>query len=249
MLLETHWAAITKAENDFNDYCSSKEIYELYINECLKQQVWLGYRSMTFYAYHHSIAVYLWHKNTSQRMELVLTDPDLMIANQPSHTIHMLYTAGATHYNLLVPPNTLVAEHTLRVDPALAHSEPEKKRDNHPQWFSENRKHSTTAMREWITAETADVNATARKSQIKAIDEYISARESTGGTQRVHSVFHFPTGFGKSYVAIIALAKMKEKSYIFVPTILLIDQFLKDFKTLCSYDQSQSATHCNRPHC
>ncbi len=93
-LVEEIYARRRKA---LEEYCSSKEIYELYVN-AYRGKLWLGYKSALLFAQAKKITVYIWRKDTTNTISIL----DSEVSRNQNEVFHLLLTRGYTHYNLLV---------------------------------------------------------------------------------------------------------------------------------------------------
>ncbi len=93
---------IIQSEQTINQYCQTEEVYTLYVN-ALGGRLWLGYQSALLYAKNNGISLYIWRKGYDNSDPLVLIDHHHAVGS--GQVIHMLHTAGFTHFNLLVEKN------------------------------------------------------------------------------------------------------------------------------------------------
>ncbi len=87
------------AEQKLSAYCQREDVYRMYV-EAYRGHLWLGYKSILLYAKLSDITVYIWKKaEVGQKLEIV----GKSISEQPvqGQVIHMLFTKGYTHFNLL----------------------------------------------------------------------------------------------------------------------------------------------------
>lgn len=88
-------------------YCQSKKIALVYIHAYENTKLFLGYKTALLYAKHHNINLLIWKKiGDTQKIELMNDDNldklNLQGSEQPRNTIHMVFSGGYTHFNLLV---------------------------------------------------------------------------------------------------------------------------------------------------
>jgi hypothetical protein len=96
--------AVDQAEANLENYCQTKDVFKYYIKLFVDTGLWLDYKSALLYAKQTNIALYIWRKEENNPSQLTLIDYHEIKGS--SHTIqkeiHMLFTSGFTHFNLLL---------------------------------------------------------------------------------------------------------------------------------------------------
>jgi predicted Ser/Thr protein kinase len=95
--------AVHQAETSFEIYCQNKEVFKYYIESFVNTALWLDYKSALLYAKQTNIALYIWEKDENNPSQLTLIDYHEITgsSNAIQNVIHMLFTNGFTHFNLL----------------------------------------------------------------------------------------------------------------------------------------------------
>ena len=89
---------LTKAEGETQQYYCKEEAFEYYL-ERLNSNWWLGYKSALLYAEAEKFNLCIWKKEeNSNEVSLV----ESYFTENPKESIHILHTAGFTHFNSLV---------------------------------------------------------------------------------------------------------------------------------------------------
>ena len=87
-------------------YCQSEEVALDYIRAYQENKLWLGYKTALLYAKQANINLFIWKKiKDTNKIELMDDDLDklkLESSEQPKSTIHMVFSGGYTHFNLLI---------------------------------------------------------------------------------------------------------------------------------------------------
>jgi hypothetical protein len=95
--------AVHQAETNLEIYCQTQEVFKYYIQLFAESGLWLDYKSALLYAKQTNIALYIWKKKENNPSQLTLIDYHEITGS--SHTIqneiHMLFTSGFSHFNLL----------------------------------------------------------------------------------------------------------------------------------------------------
>ncbi|HVY53506.1 MAG TPA: ankyrin repeat domain-containing protein [Gammaproteobacteria bacterium] len=90
---------LTQAEEKLKQYCQTEAVYALYVTG-LRTKLWLGYHSALMYAEENHISLYIWRKQNENSHDLELIN--YYQSSKRGQIIHMLHTAGFTHFNLLL---------------------------------------------------------------------------------------------------------------------------------------------------
>ena len=93
---------IGHSEEDIKDYCCDELMYKHYINSFLSdsQRLWIGHASTLLFAKAKNITLYIWETESKDSPQLKLKNKT--ISESPKNTIHLFYTGGSTHFDLLV---------------------------------------------------------------------------------------------------------------------------------------------------
>jgi predicted ATPase/signal transduction histidine kinase/CheY-like chemotaxis protein/tRNA A-37 threonylcarbamoyl transferase component Bud32 len=92
-----------QAERELENYCQSPAMFKHYVKAFIDTALWLDYKSALLYARQANISLYIWRKDEHNVGHLTLIDYHDFIGNTNTaqNEIHLLFTAGFTHFNLL----------------------------------------------------------------------------------------------------------------------------------------------------
>lgn len=107
-LLVQERLTVFQAEDALKIYCKQKNVFEYYINKLGTTKLWLGYKSGLLYAKQMQMNLYIWRKEENDAGRLVLMD--FYETTNPMQEIHMLHTAGFTHFNFLSKSNDIISQ-------------------------------------------------------------------------------------------------------------------------------------------
>jgi Putative nucleotidyltransferase substrate binding domain/Putative nucleotidyltransferase DUF294 len=95
--------AVHQAERKLEVYCQSQAVFLHYIQSFVDADLWLDYESALLYAKQTNTKLYIWKKeeNNSSQLTLIKYHEVTDNANTTQNEIHMLFTGGFTHFNLL----------------------------------------------------------------------------------------------------------------------------------------------------
>jgi len=101
--LTDHRLALYQTERGLENYCQSSTIFKHYISAFANTALWLDYQSALLYARQANINLYIWKKDKNNTCDLTLIDYHKHTDNADTaqNEIHLLFTDGFTHFNLL----------------------------------------------------------------------------------------------------------------------------------------------------
>lgn len=86
------------AKNKLINYCSTKEIFQAYLNKYLETNLWLGYRTATLYTKSINTSLYIWkHHNDGSTLKLAHYN-----VCESDKIVNLLHTSTHNHFNLLI---------------------------------------------------------------------------------------------------------------------------------------------------
>jgi hypothetical protein len=102
--LSKHRLALHQVERRLEVYCQSQAVFKHYIQLFDNTPLWLDYKSALLYAEQTNIKLHIWKKEggNSSRLTLIESHEVTDKTNTTEKEIHMLFTGGFTHYNLLI---------------------------------------------------------------------------------------------------------------------------------------------------
>ena len=100
--LKLHQAMISQIDEEIKDYCCDELMFKHYVNSFLSesQRLWIGHTSALLFAKVENITLFIWETESKDSLQLKLKNKHISLA--PKNTIHLFYTGGSTHFDLLV---------------------------------------------------------------------------------------------------------------------------------------------------